>query len=172
MPAHDPSQRTYDRDAYRLDESAVKEWLDRNGATLADAMGKALKSATFGRADTPILSISVNLLQQSGAAGESKTVSELEPTLSDAVIATVNAETEDPLQFLISQLDSDKRFSQSYERAESLGVSEAVLDDITDRLASGELSTDSAVAELEAKARQSPLTASLTRANFLSSASL
>ena len=69
MPAHDPSQRTYDRDAYRLDESAVKEWLDRNGATLADAMGKALKSATFGRADTPILSISVNLLQQSGAAG-------------------------------------------------------------------------------------------------------
>ena len=102
-------------------------------------MGKALKSATFGRADTPILSISVNLLQQSGAAGESKTVSELEPTLSDAVIATVNAETEDPLRFLISQLDSDKRFSQSYERAESLGVSEAVLDDITDRLASGEL---------------------------------
>ena len=49
--------------------------------------------------------------------------------------------------------DSSKLFDQSYERAEGLGVPQGVLDGITDRLASGELTVEGAVDELEAKVR-------------------
>ena len=89
-------------------ESPVKKFLERNAVAMEAAVGTALKSTSSVGADDPLLSISMNLLQQAAAAGES-TLALLEPALSAAVLATVKAAPEDPLRFLIIHLRAQAR---------------------------------------------------------------
>lgn len=92
-------------------ESPVKKFLERNAVAMEAAVGTALKSTSSVGADDPLLSISMNLLQQAAAAGES-TLALLEPALSAAVLATVEAAPEDPLRFLIIHLRAQARTFQ------------------------------------------------------------
>ena len=89
-------------------ESPVKKFLERNAVAMEAAVGTALKSTSSVGADDPLLSISMNLLQQAAAAGES-TLALLEPALSAAILATVKAAPEDPLRFLIIHLRAQAR---------------------------------------------------------------